>query len=367
MKVYQIVSETKAELNEGRGKAAVDAVLNLFKKKKPKGLEPSSRRAREYRDALKKNRAEAAKELAKKNAEARAAATARVSKFTPSTKTVLQILGAGYLAYDYWQEISYYESELKKELENPGSSTLYKGLSPDEAKEMFRRDANNALGSLIAQVAVLVTPAATSKIFTKLGNNAFLEWIPFLGRSLRWTGHILQWMDSGKVMAVAKVGAIYWLNNTKEGKEFLTQGVVGSILEWTGAGAKGLMDSMAELMQAYDGWGKKYVNAAGEYLAGGVAAATKDKPEYKPSTTDPQKTDPATAGNDPNVPQLWVRVDPKNPKIKYINNVQVTDDAGYLLTGLRQHIKYVQNIARQEGKPDPFEKIPRNPSKQYDY
>lgn len=363
MKVYQIVSETKAELDEGRGKAAVDAFLNFFKSKKPKGLEPSSRRAREYRDALRRNREEAAKELAKKNAEARAAATARVSRFKPSTKTVLQAIGAGYLAYDYWQEISYYESELKKELENPGSSTLYKGLSPDEAKEMFRRDSNNALGSLIGQVAILVTPAATSKIFTKLGNNAFLEWIPFLGRSLRWTGHVLQWMDSGKVMAIAKVGAIYWLNNTKEGKEFLTQGIVGSILEWTGAGAKGLMDSMAELMQAYDGWGKKYVNAAGEYLAGGVAAVTKDKPEYKPEP----KEKPGPQDDSMNYPQLTVVTDPKNPKIKYINNVQFTDEQGYLLPGLTTTIPDLQNFAKRHGKPDPFANIPRNPNKQYDY
>jgi hypothetical protein len=47
--------------------------------------------------------------------------------------------------------------------------------------------------------------------------------------------------------------------------------------------------------------------------------------------------------------------------------VQVTDDNGYLLTGLRQHIQYVQNIARQANKPDPFAKIPRDPSKKYDF
>ncbi len=365
MKVYQIISTNNEILDERRGTFIGD-LIRRFKGKPRKGLEPGSDRARDYRDAIRRNREEAAKELARKNAEARRAAETRVSKFKPSAKTVLQAVGATYLAYDYWQEISHYESELKKELANPGSSTLYKGLSPDEAKEMFRRDANNALGSLTAQVALLITPAVTGKLFTKLGNNAFIEWIPFVGRSLRWTGDILKWMDSGKVMAVAKVGAIYWLNNTEEGKKFLTQGIVGSILEWTGYGGKALMDSMGELLKSYDGWGKKYVNAAGEYISSGTAAATKDKPEYKPSN-QPATPDPATLGNDPDVPQLWVRVDPKNPKIRFINNVQVTDEDGYLLTGMRQHIRYLQTVARDTGKPDPFANIPRNPNKQYDY
>ncbi len=60
-------------------------------------------------------------------------------------------------------------------------------------------------------------------------------------------------------------------------------------------------------------------------------------------------------------------VDPKNPKIRFINNVQVTDEDGYLLTGMRQHIRYLQTVARDTGKPDPFANIPRNPNKQYDY
>lgn len=366
MKVYQILSESNTQISEaGLGtaiKTGAKAVKGVFKKQPPKGLAPSSGKAQAYRDALKANRAEAAKALAKADAAAKAAATAKVSSFPGATTYIMQAAGAGYLAYDYWQQISFYESELKKELATPGSSKLYKNLGEDAAKTAYRADADTALGSLIAQVSTLVAPGIGAKVFGGIGNNVFLKWVPFVGRGSRWVSEILKYVSTGKAATAGRIGAIYWLNNTEEGKKFLTTGIVGSILQWTGEGATWLTEQFATLLKSYDGWGKEYVNAAGEFIQKGTDAVTKDKPAYKPN--DPNAKD---AEFDLNNPQLSTRVDPKNPKIKFINNVQITDENGYLLTGMGKHIQYVQDIARTANKPDPFANIKRDPTKKYDY
>jgi hypothetical protein len=369
MKVYQILSESNTQISEAAVGTAVKtgakALKGVFKKTPPKGLAPSSGKAQAYRDALKANRAEAAKALAKADAAAKAAATAKVSSFPGATTYIMQAAGTGYLAYEYWQQISFYESELKKELATPGSSKLYKNLGEDAAKTAYRADADTALGSLIAQVSTLVAPGIGAKVFGGIGNNVFLKWVPFVGRGSRWVSEILKYVSTGKVATTARIGAIYWLNNTEEGKKFLTTGIVGSILQWTGEGATWITEQFATLLKSYDGWGKEYVNAAGEFIQKGTDAVTKDKPQYKPN--DPNAKDADTDAKDLEVPQLRTRVDPKNPKIKFINNVQITDENGYLLTGMRQHIQYVQDIARRNNRPDPFANIKRDPTKQYDY
>jgi len=369
MKVYQILSESSTQINEaGVGtavKTGAKALKGVFKKTPPKGLAPSSGKAQAYRDALKANRVEAAKSLAKADAAAKAAAAAKVSSFSGSTNYILEAAGTAYLAYDYWQEISYFESELKKELASPGSSTLYKNLGEDAAKTAFRGDSDNALGSLIAQVTAIVAPGIGAKIFGGIGYNVFLKYVPFVGRGSRWVSDILKYVSTGKVATVGRIGAVYWLNNTEEGKKFLTTGIVGSILQWSGEGATWITEQFATLLKSYDGWGKQYVNAAGEYIQKGTDAATKDKPEYKTNAEKGVKD--LNVGFDAENPQLSTRVDLKNPKIKFINNVQVTDDNGYLLTGIGQHIQYVQNIARQANKPDPFANIKRDPAKKYDF
>lgn len=304
--------------------------------------------------------------FAKADANAKAAALKAMSRFNVSAKAVIEMAGVGYAANNYWTAMKHLEADYNLELATPGTSQHFAAAKGDQgtAATMFREASDIALGTLVAEVGVLIVPGFGAKFFTGLGKatSGVLGWIPVVGGPARLAGgtskligKILAAVNkplattAGKAGLAARGTALVWLD-TADGKEFLKNNIVAGILGFTGATAR------------------KFLEAAGKFAekfgitAISKAVSTVTKGDIKPNTPASGTSGQATADNPAGTPWfLTVTRDSSNPKKIFINNIPVTSDDGYLIPGGKVHFDEIARDAARYSLPNPIERLGLKP------
>lgn len=274
----------------------------------------------------------------------------------------------------YYKKISYFEEEYNKYLANPNEGNIYReATSKDDAYRMYRSDCDRALGQLEIELLAILSPTVLAKA-VKLAAS-FLSIFPPLGIAIKITTGIMSkligaanWIATkGGVNVTVKdlekagfagIGAILtWIHTTEDGKYFMHYAMLGFITNTMGTVSREFFTKAAELAQKYTGPGSAVVNAAGKALGGtNAGGAGPQAPAQDPA-------EKAEQDRNANLPRT-LRVVTQG-KVKYLNNFQITDQNGKLLTGLESLIADTAKEAKQFGVPNPFDSIPKDPTKKY--
>lgn len=319
-----------------------------------------------------KERTEAIKKAAERSKEAKYAASGMIAGLSKEVFGLLQLIGAVGLVTIYYQRVKFYESEYQKFLANPAEGNIYRNANTkDKAYEWYRRDCDQALGQLELELAALLTPLVLSKLVK--GIAWVLSFVPILGSVVSITSGLLGILSKAasiltkKAGATAKelevagavglVSALAWIEGTEAGRNFVLYGILGAVTAGVGTVSRTLLEKAAKMAQEYTGPGAGVINAAGKALAGTTAAGG------GPQAPEPSPEEKAEQERNSKVPRTLQVV--TKGKIKYLNNFQITDQNGYLLTGLESIIADTAKEAKQFGVPNPFDSIPKDPAKKY--
>lgn len=354
MKVHQVTSEAEQHLSEL-------TIPSWLKPKKPSQI---------YRDQLKlnrkafplkglkgKERLAQIEKLAAANRAAREAAEAAVKTLPDYLMAAAKGLGIIYLLIQYRQTIDHCESEYQLYLKDPKTSMYEEAKDKNQAYEWFKSDADAALGKLITEIGVLIAPMVGSKIFSLLGSKKLiLGWVPYFGKTSRWISDALAALDKSPTGTAARTAIVAYLE-TPSGKEFTRNSILGSIFEAIGMTSRFLFDAAGRALEAYDGPGSSLTKPVGQGMQDVAKPGSNTEP---PQPTAAEKERTAANEKVPYSLKTW-----EKDGITYIGGTAVTDKSGKLLTGLDSKIADAASIAKSLGVPNPFEKIPKDPNKQY--
>ena len=202
MKVYDIIAEKyypyeEQSFNEGlRGDAARWALKKGKSLIKPnsanKGLGPKSKAGKNYRDTLKKNKADAAATKAAKDVAARKYAEKRIANIPSAANALVSIGGVAYYVNDYFNSVGLVEvdwEEYKKNNFTAEPPNRFAGMPYEEALIRAENDRQALLGK------------ATIGIITTSG---------FIGKFIGWMGKGVQFAGLGvaTVSPMTGVGVI---------------------------------------------------------------------------------------------------------------------------------------------------------------
>jgi hypothetical protein len=319
-----------------------------------------------------KERTEAIKKAAERSKEAKYAASGMIAGLSKEVFGLLQLIGAVGLVTIYYQRVKFYESEYQKFLANPAEGNIYRNANTkDKAYEWYRRDCDHALGQLELELAALLTPLVLSNLVK--GIAWVLSFVPILSSVVSITGGLLGILSKAASILVKKsgatakelevagavglVGALAWIEGTEAGKNFILYGILGAVTAGIGTVSRTLLEKAAKMAQEYTGPGAGVVNAAGKALAGTTAAGG------GPQAPEPSPEEKAEQERNANVPRTLQVV--TKGKVKYLNNIQITDQNGKLLSGLDKMIADTGMEAKQAGVPNPFDSIPKDPNTRY--
>ena len=319
-----------------------------------------------------KERTEAIKKAAEASKDAKYAASGMIAGLPKEVFGLLQVIGGVALVTIYYQRVKFYESEYKKFLANPAEGNIYRNANTkDKAFEWYRRDCDQALGQLELELAALLTPIVLSKLVK--GVAWILSLVPILGSVVSITGGLLGILSKAATFAARKagatakeleisgavglVGALAWIEGTEAGRNFVLYGILGAVTAGVGTVSRKLLEQSADWAQKYTGPGASVVNAVGKAVAGTTAAGG------GPQAPEPSPEEKAEQDRNANVPRTLQVV--TKGKVKYLNNIQITDQNGKLLSGLDKMIADTGMEAKQAGVPNPFDSIPKDPNTRY--
>lgn len=322
-------------------------------------------------------RAETIKKAAAASKEAKYAASGMIAGLPKETFAFLQLAGVVGVVTAYYQRIKYLESEYKKFPKGIyyQASGAGQTATKEDAWRDYRLDADQALGQLEIELAAILLPSVLLKLVKSLPT--LLSFIPIIGGAAggaaRLVGGAMGILTKAAANAGAKAGitakqleingavglgaVLTWIHTTEAGKNFILNGMLGSVTEMIGTASRKFLNLAADFAKQYDGPLAGAVNAAGDAL-GSTTAAGGGGPQ--------QPADPAAAAElaaNEKLPR-FLRIITQG-KTKYLNNVRITDVNGYLLPGLDSTIARTAEQAKQAGVANPFDSIPKDPKVNY--
>jgi len=331
MKVSEIIIE---DLNE----VGVSQLKNLFKGK-PKGLAPSSRRAREFKAKLKANRAEAIAELAKKNARARKAAETRIKGYPRIVLEGIHVFVSMAVVLEYWSKLEQIQEEYENFLK--GKPSIYDDMSPEQALATAENDRMQAAGALV--IAALLAFKAPSLIIRAL------RWVasktPLVGTAIKVVDLTPDAVKNvfSKFIGMSSTAALAFMA-TDAGKKFmehwimqLTNGTVGVI-------TTELKDQAVKALEAADI----------------PVPAALQTPIQRPKSEVPASSGELSKNGAQYVPDMKVRKDAGNKNI-VVGGVKITGDDGFILPGMEKQAQHVRDKASALGLPDPLAGVKERP------
>jgi hypothetical protein len=323
-----------------------------------------------------KERTEAIKKAAAASKEAKYAASGMIAGLPKETIGLLQLAGVVGVVTAYYQRIKYCEAEYKKYPKGIYYQASFDGQpsTKEAAWQDYRTDSDQALGQLEVELAAILLPGVLLKIVKSLPT--LLSFIPIIGGvvggAARVAGGLMGILGQATAMLAKKSGmsakqmelngviglgaALTWIHTTEAGKNFMLNGMIGSVTQMIGTVSRKFFDQAADWAKQYDGPGAAVVNAAGDALGSTTAAGG--------GPQDPGKAaaDAEQASNS-KVPRFLRVITQGN--VKYINNIKVTDNNGKLLPGLDSMIADTGVEAKKAGVPNPFDSIPKDPKVNY--
>ena len=219
----------------------------------------------------------------------------------------------------------------------------------DDSKEAAYAHANKIRAKLIGEVVlgVGVSLGVTSKAVGLVGSLG--KWITTAVTGSTTAGKLVAspatlgaWLVKLVEGGPLRNAALLAFLQTPYGKQFLETSVVELITGTVGGVTAATLDL-----------GVKAMSAAGIE----APAAVKTK------ITDPRSPEDQASAADPTTN---VQKNPTNPKIRYVNGVQISDENGYQAIGDKM-MNDIRADAVAVGKPDPTAGIKKDPNKKYDY
>lgn len=328
-----------------------------------RGIRKFKDATRKARDTLNRERA-AAKTRAEKAAAqlkyekameaARKSARSKLGALPSVALNALNIAFTAAFLKEWYEKFEFLEQEYAKVLAGDKTTETFGNATPEEAYALAQSERRKLLGE--ASAVILVNLGVFSKASQFLGFIAggagkavggeagkFLAKLPF-----SVTQKIAKMLEGGPVQKAA-LTAFIASPKAQEFLSYITFGLLDIPVKYVRDG----LGLTAEL--ALDG-----LNAA--LTAAGISAPDILKTKITPPVGDPK--DPATGmAHDLG---MSVQRDPKNPKILYVDRVQITDADGYQLVG-NKSLANIKNAANALGRPDPTAGIPKKPGKDYNY
>jgi hypothetical protein len=336
-------------------------------------------------------RVEAIKKAAAKNKEAAYAAQKLVAGLDQSTIFVLKALGITGLVINYYTEVKHCEAEYAK-YPNSGiyrPNVSANGKSYNETQEAayasFKQDTDKLLGTLELSVIAIIAPVKLAQLI-KSSLSMFLGFAAFVGSLAGFGGAAVSaaglgaglvslltrasialakkaGMSVAQLEATGLVGlgaALTWIHTTDAGKEFVATGLLATITNALGSISQKYIEKFATLAKEYKGPGDEIINVAGNAVGSTVAGG--GGPKAPPPSQATIDANAEITANEKLPRQLQITT---RGKVKYLNNIKVTDNNGYLLTGLDSMIANAAAIAKEVGVPNPFDSIPKDPKVNY--
>lgn len=281
-------------------------------------------------------------------------------------------LGAKFV-YDHYTKLQDLEEEYKKYLNGDTTTELFKNKSPEEALKI----AQDARTKLIGESALVVGAAtkSSSKMFYllsnlvgKFGGIAGAVAGGLMGIAGGPAGMIAGGMAGAKLgsMAGAPIGLLGGLAKLVEGG---IKGTAFVAFMDSALGQKFLNSYIMQILTTNSGKIPAWLEKQGMDALKSVGV---DVPKSAISSIPTQSPTLPASGKKMTTEPKWnkqpliVVDDEKNPKIRYVNNVQITDNEGYQSLGDR-YINGIKQLARLIGAPDPTENIPKKPGRNYNY
>ena len=310
-------------------------------------------------------RQRAIKELVKGRKDLYAAASKEVVE--TGLANGVKVLGLIAAITDYRAQCAFAKEQYELYSSDREKSEYASAETQQKAYTYYAADCDLALGALVVQVGLILTPTPIAKILSALTG----KWGKFLataaggaagaagagaggavaGAAAGLTGAVaarkyLVPFFQGKVVDAATKGAIIAWLGSESGKEFLKLAIVRAFVQPIGELSRTIVTDLAGALEKFIG-----PNAASD------AARQAVTPDAKP----PQAGSDSDAGtgsgevkklSSPNVP--WpLRVTKEGNKV-FIGGKQVTDDNGKLLSGLGSFISDTRESAKRLRIEDPF-------------
>ena len=349
--VKLVPNSMKRRLGKWLRKRVVTKVRNQRVAKTTKAAKSTSSKA------MSKARAANAKALVKSmtiSKQAKAGALSKIKAFPVSLSSALSIGVATQFAQVYWGKMIELETQYTKYKNGDMTTEIFLD-DPDKARahKKYLELREIILGELVVGITFAVGGISASKAAGFLGKIfGTATGSGFVGGLIAMPFNI-----AAKLLKFAGPGMTLFMQ-TETGKQFLENALVQFITSGVG---KLTSEALQLLGSAVEELSKK----AG-VPAVGKAVGDKLKPAAAPAgLVNP--SDEFTKGNVDHAPQLRVFVNPRDPKDIKINNVRVTNDAGYLDPLLGPTVKDIRDTARIYKLPDPTQRIPRDPNATYNF
>lgn len=278
----------------------------------------------------------------------KAAEEAGRKKFLGLSPIVQDILKWGVtaeFAVNYMMQIWDLEDQYQKCIAGDKTTKIFGDDSKEAAYAHAKQIRTKLLGEVV--VGVGVSLGVTSKAVGLIGSLG--KWITTAVTGSATAGRVVAspatlgaWLIKLAEGGPLRNAALLAFLQTPYGKQFLETSVVELITDTVGGVTAATLDL-----------GVKAMSAVGVE----VPAAVKTK------ITDPRSPEDQAAAADP---ATNVQKNPTNPKIVYVNGVQVSDANGYQAIGDKM-MNDIRADAAALGKPDPTAGIKKDPKKKYDY
>jgi hypothetical protein len=327
-------------------------------------------------------RAEAIKKAAAKNKEAAYAAQKLVAGLDQSTIFVLKSLGITGAVISYYTEVKHCEAEYAR---YPNSGLYREAPSQEAAYALFKRDTDKLLGTLEVSLVAIIAPVKLAQLI-KSSLGVFLGFISVVAGLVGTGGAIVgaaslatglvplltrasivlakkAGMSVAQLEATGLVGlgaALTWIHTTDAGKQFVATGLLAVITNQIGSISQKIIEKVATLAKEYKGPGDEIINVAGNAVGSTVAGGGGPKAPAPSQATIDAEAERAANEKLPRYLQVVTK-----GKVKYLNNIKITDANGYLLTGLDSIIADTAAEAKRFGVPNPFDSIPKDPKVNY--
>ena len=342
----------------GKGfKTQADALK--WAKENPGMLKPATAAATNTAGAAAKTGAQAGVNAAKTGtaaADATKVAAVGASKFSKISKAVQNVILAGITAdtaYNYYGQISDLEEQYQRVLKGDKTTKLFGDVTPEEAYKLANSQRTKLIGEVV--VALGLSLGVTSKAFgvfgsigkaigTTVGGGKYSTGGTVLGAIGAAPGRLAAMM--AKVIEGGPVRKSLFLifMQTPAGKTFLENAWVEMFTKGVGIPTAATIDL-----------GIQALEAAGVNVPDAV----------KTKITDPDPGTTADGKIDISNQNMPTTRSSSNPKIVYVNGVQISDENGYQSVG-DELMNDIRADAAALKKPDPTAGIKKDPTKTYD-
>jgi hypothetical protein len=294
--------------------------------------------------------------LNKINTKARAKAQAKIKSFPPKVWNAITVgIGTKY-AIEYWEKLSELEDQYERWVAGDRTTELFGNIeNKAEVDQLANQERNRLIGQLVIGVGAAVGGLAAAKATQAMGN-MFGKGVG-AGTGSKLAGGLISLTAGPAALLIKYAGpGLTLFLSTETGQKAISSVYVDWIVSGLGNVTAKTMDLIYD---GIDALAKKVgIDGATDKLRSPIKDPSADKADASGVVT-PAMLDKTPA-------KMRVGTDPKNPKIKLVGGVQITDAEGFQAVG-NNYLASIKREAQALKLPDPTAGIPKKPGVNYNY